>query len=70
MLHVENTESLAGVSDWVRNAQQRGVQFDVLGLSAYEAFQGPADEWRTTLQALAQASDLAEYDQLRQDFGL
>jgi arabinogalactan endo-1,4-beta-galactosidase len=67
MLHVENTESIAGVSDWVRNAQQRGVGFDVLGLSAYEAFQGPAAEWRPTLQELAQtfpelSFSIAEYN--------
>ena len=53
MLHVENTESLAGVTSWVRDAEERGVQFDVLGLSAYEAFQGPSTEWRATLQGLA-----------------
>jgi arabinogalactan endo-1,4-beta-galactosidase len=70
MLHIENTESLGGVSDWVRNAQQRGVQFEVLGLSAYEAFQGPAAEWRATLQALAQTFPelsfaIAEYNPQR-----
>lgn len=54
MLHIENTESVAGVSSWVRNAQQRGVAFDVLGLSAYEAFQGPSSAWRGTLAQLAQ----------------
>jgi arabinogalactan endo-1,4-beta-galactosidase len=54
MLHIENTESVAGVSSWVRNAQQRGVAFDVLGLSAYEAFQGPSSAWRGTLEQLAQ----------------
>jgi arabinogalactan endo-1,4-beta-galactosidase len=53
MLHVENTESLAGVTSWVRDAEQRGVEFDVLGLSAYEAFQGPSTAWRATLQGLA-----------------
>jgi arabinogalactan endo-1,4-beta-galactosidase len=53
MLHVENTESLAGVTGWVRDAEQRGVEFDVLGLSAYEAFQGPSTAWRATLQGLA-----------------
>lgn len=53
MLHIENTESLAGVTRWVRDAQQRGVEFDVLGLSAYEAFQGPSTAWRATLQGLA-----------------
>ena len=53
MLHVENLESAAGVANWVSNAQERGVSFDVLGLSAYEEFQGPASAWRGTLQALA-----------------
>jgi arabinogalactan endo-1,4-beta-galactosidase len=53
MLHIENTESVAGVSGWVRNAQQRGVSFDVLGLSAYEAFQGPSSAWRATIGQLA-----------------
>lgn len=53
MLHIENLESTAGVADWVSNAQDRGVSFDVLGLSAYEAFQGPASAWRGNLQTLA-----------------
>jgi arabinogalactan endo-1,4-beta-galactosidase len=54
MLHIENTESAAGVADWVDNAQARGVVFDVLGLSAYEAFQGPSSAWRATFLELAQ----------------
>jgi arabinogalactan endo-1,4-beta-galactosidase len=53
MLHIENTESVAGVTSWVGNALQRGVSFDVLGLSAYEAFQGPSSAWRSTLGQLA-----------------
>jgi arabinogalactan endo-1,4-beta-galactosidase len=53
MLHIENFESANGVLGWVRNAQMRGVEFDVLGLSAYEAFQGPSSAWRATLQTLA-----------------
>lgn len=53
MLHLENTENPEGVIWWVRNALNQGVEFDVLGLSAYEAFQGPASEWRPTLQRLA-----------------
>jgi len=52
MLHIENFESANGVISWVRNAQMRGVAFDVLGLSAYEAFQGPANAWRATVQTL------------------
>jgi arabinogalactan endo-1,4-beta-galactosidase len=70
MLHIENTESVNGVSGWVRNAQQRGVAFDVLGLSAYEAFQGPSSAWRATLAQLAAtfpdlAFAIAEYNPQR-----
>jgi arabinogalactan endo-1,4-beta-galactosidase len=70
MLHVENTESVSGVTSWVRNAQQRGVEFDVLGLSAYEAFQGPASAWRATLGQLATtfpelSFSIAEYNPQR-----
>jgi arabinogalactan endo-1,4-beta-galactosidase len=53
MLHIENTESVEGISDWVQNAEQRAVRFDVLGLSAYAAFQGPASAWRGTLEQLS-----------------
>ncbi|MEY4549161.1 MAG: hypothetical protein RL685_5356 [Pseudomonadota bacterium] len=53
MLHIENFESALGVADWVQNAEMRGVQFDVLGLSAYEEFQGPVSAWRGTMQALS-----------------
>ncbi|HWO08890.1 MAG TPA: glycosyl hydrolase 53 family protein, partial [Polyangiaceae bacterium] len=53
MLHIENTESASAVGDWVDNAGRRGVAFDVLGLSAYEAFQGPSSAWRATLLELA-----------------
>jgi arabinogalactan endo-1,4-beta-galactosidase len=53
MLHIENTGNPGGVIAWVQNAQQRGVAFDVLGLSAYEKYQGPADAWQGTLTRLA-----------------
>jgi arabinogalactan endo-1,4-beta-galactosidase len=70
MLHVENTESVNGVTSWVRHAQQRRVEFDVLGLSAYEAFQGPSDAWRGTLGQLAMtfpdlSFSIAEYNPQR-----
>jgi len=70
MLHIENFESERGVLDWVRNAQSRGVEFDVLGLSAYEQYQGPANAWRGTVQDLTvQLPDLsfaiAEYNPQR-----
>jgi arabinogalactan endo-1,4-beta-galactosidase len=70
MLHVENFESANGVINWVQNAQQRGVEFDVLGLSAYEAFQGPSTEWRATVTRLAAtfpelSFSIAEYNPAR-----
>jgi arabinogalactan endo-1,4-beta-galactosidase len=70
MLHIENTESVSAVSAWVQSAQQRDVTFDVLGLSAYEAFQGPSAAWRSTLVQLALdfpdlAFAIAEYNPQR-----
>jgi arabinogalactan endo-1,4-beta-galactosidase len=52
MLHIENTDDLAGVRWWVDNAQSRGVSFDVLGLSCYVAFQGQPTVWKATLDDL------------------
>lgn len=53
VLHIENFDHPEGVEWWVDSAIAQGVQFDVLGLSAYESFQGPADAWRSTSQRLA-----------------
>jgi arabinogalactan endo-1,4-beta-galactosidase len=53
MLHIENTDDLAGVRWWVENAVSREVEFDVLGLSCYTAFQGAPSVWKATFQALA-----------------
>ncbi len=55
MLHVENTSNLNGVRSWVDNARQRNVDFDVLGLSCYTAFQGQPSVWQNTFTALATA---------------
>ncbi len=52
-LHIENTDDADGVSWWVSSAVSRGVEFDVLGLSAYTAFQGQPNVWRNTLQSMA-----------------
>lgn len=52
MLHIENTADLDGIVEWVANAQSREVRFDVLGLSAYERWQGPSSEWQNTLGSL------------------
>jgi arabinogalactan endo-1,4-beta-galactosidase len=70
MLHIENTESANGVTNWVQEARERGVEFDVLGLSAYEAFQGPSTAWRATLNQLANtfpdlSFSIAEYNPQR-----
>jgi arabinogalactan endo-1,4-beta-galactosidase len=53
MLHIENTDDLAGARWWVDNAVSRDIDFDVLGLSCYTAFQGSPSVWRATFQALA-----------------
>ncbi|MBN1379806.1 MAG: glycosyl hydrolase 53 family protein [Gammaproteobacteria bacterium] len=53
MLHIENTEDPNGIINWVENIQSRNVVFDILGLSAYEQWQGPSSAWRATLQTLA-----------------
>jgi len=50
------TESLTGVSSWVHDAEQRAVEFDALGRSAYERYQGPASGWRATFGQLACAA--------------
>ena len=55
MLHIENTEDLPGVMSWVDNALRERVEFDVLGLSCYTAFQGAPSVWAATFEALASA---------------
>jgi arabinogalactan endo-1,4-beta-galactosidase len=53
MLHIENTADLDGVKWWVDNALMRDVNFDVLGLSCYSAFQGQPSVWQATFTDLA-----------------
>ncbi len=53
MLHIENTDDVDGVRWWVDNATSHGVEFDVLGLSCYTAFQGQPSVWRNTFDAIA-----------------
>ncbi len=67
VIHIENTGSVSGVRGWVNNARTRGVDFDVLGLSCYPAFQGEPSVWENTFRTLAsEFSDLsfivAEYN--------
>lgn len=63
MMHIENTGSLSGMQWWVDNALQRNVQFDILGLSAYEPFQGPSTNWEAIMKSMA-----AQYPQLKFSF--
>lgn len=53
VLHIENTDEVEGVRWWVENALSHDVEFDILGLSAYTAFQGQPSVWRNTLNTLA-----------------
>ncbi|HCM47280.1 MAG TPA: hypothetical protein DIS98_07170 [Colwellia sp.] len=53
MLHIENTADRNGLVDWVNKTQEYDVKFDVLGLSAYEKWQGPSSQWKGTLDLLA-----------------
>jgi arabinogalactan endo-1,4-beta-galactosidase len=53
MLHIENTSDYDGIVAWVENALDHGLEFDILGLSAYERWQGPAGQWRQTFTDLA-----------------
>jgi len=54
MLHIENTDDLDGVKWWVASAKESGVDFDVLGLSCYVAFQGQPTVWQNTFTQMAQ----------------
>jgi arabinogalactan endo-1,4-beta-galactosidase len=67
MLHVENTKSFPAVRSWVEQIRQRGVEFDVLGLSCYTAYQGQPAVWQDTFTQLSAvfpdiAFAIAEYN--------
>jgi arabinogalactan endo-1,4-beta-galactosidase len=53
VLHIENTDSPSDVEWWVDSALQQKLEFDVLGFSAYAAFQGPAANWPSNFQRFA-----------------
>lgn len=53
MLHLENTDSPAGIRWWVGNARLHGVDFDLLGLSCYTVYQGEPEVWESTFEGLA-----------------
>jgi arabinogalactan endo-1,4-beta-galactosidase len=54
MVHLENTESPADATYWIDSAHQRGVSFDILGMSCYPAYQGPPENWAATFDLLSQ----------------
>jgi len=53
MLHIENTGDREGLMHWLDQAHVHKVDFDILGLSAYEKWQGPSNQWQGTLDLLA-----------------
>ncbi len=52
VLHIENHSA---ADWWVRSAVDHGVEFDILGLSCYVAFQGQPSTWEATFNSLASA---------------
>ncbi len=75
MLHIANTADVLGIKWWVDSARERGVEFDVLGLSCYTIWQGPPAVWEDTLDELAKSYDdldfvIAEYDAERTEANL
>src|SRR5690606_40249373 len=59
VLHIESTGRPSDVEWWVDSALRQNLQFDVLGVSAYAAFQGPVSNWSNYFQRYA-----ARYPQL------
>lgn len=55
MVHLENTDDPSGAIGWMTAAQQRGLDFDILGMSCYPAYQGPPSAWAETFDQLAEA---------------
>jgi arabinogalactan endo-1,4-beta-galactosidase len=53
VLHIENTDSPGDVEWWVDSALQQKLEFDVMGFSAYAAFQGPTTNWPNNFQRFA-----------------
>lgn len=53
MLHLANTQNAGGVLDWVTNAKNNGVDFDILGVSCYTSWHGQPAIWENTLKLVA-----------------
>jgi arabinogalactan endo-1,4-beta-galactosidase len=50
VLHIENHSAAPW---WVSSAIERGVEFDILGISCYTAFQGQPSDWESSFGSLA-----------------
>ena len=53
MLHIDRGGDNAGARRWVDGAMGQGVEFDVLGLSCYQRWQGPPERWKANFEDLA-----------------
>jgi arabinogalactan endo-1,4-beta-galactosidase len=53
MLHLDTGGNNRATRDWVEAALSQNVEFDVLGLSCYVKWQGPADKWKANFEDLA-----------------
>jgi arabinogalactan endo-1,4-beta-galactosidase len=72
VLHIENHSA---ANWWVQSALSAGVDFDILGLSCYEAFQGQPSTWEATFNNLASSYPdldfvIAEYNPGRTEANL
>ena len=53
MLHIDRGGDNPGTVRWVDAALAHGVEFDVLGLSCYQRWQGPPEKWKANFDDLA-----------------
>jgi arabinogalactan endo-1,4-beta-galactosidase len=60
MIHIDQGDSFSVSRDFIDNALEQGVAFDVFGESCYSAYQGKPSGWRSTFTQLA-----AAYPQLK-----
>jgi len=54
MLHIDRTDEPEAAIAWAERVLSSGVDFDVLGLSAYPTFQGPVSAWKTSINRIAE----------------
>jgi arabinogalactan endo-1,4-beta-galactosidase len=53
MLHIDRCGDANASANWITNALNSGVKFDVLGESCYTAYHGPPSGWQNTFDTLA-----------------